>query len=186
MVLRWGGRDAETSDSFQPAHRLGAGFPAGDVEGDHIFPHEDVGDPIAVLGSLQGKVRRTGSLPPPVPSGPAPGLPSSTHRPKSTPGGNVLGKAEDIEQRRLLDRDLAGGQRPLLRVHLRTDTPTSLDLKPLYISPCTTFSISLGSWSPPLGSATPLSKTPPSKTRPHTDHAHSRHFPIHQTTPHPQ
>lgn len=45
--------------------------------------------------------------------------PSPTHRPESTTRGDIVGVIVDVKQVDLLDRDLAGGQLPLLRVHLR-------------------------------------------------------------------
>lgn len=42
-----------------------------------------------------------------------------THRPKSTSRGNIIRVIVDIEQVCLLHRDLAGRQKPLLRLDLR-------------------------------------------------------------------
>lgn len=53
-----------------------------------------------------------------------PSGPRSTHRPESTTRGNIVGVTVDVEQVDLLNRNLAGGQLPLLRVNLR-DTSRS-------------------------------------------------------------
>lgn len=62
-------------------------------------------------------------MPTSLPQGPGfkePGAgPRPTHRPKSTTGGNVVGVIVDVKQVGLLNRDLTGGQLPLLRVNLR-------------------------------------------------------------------
>lgn len=107
------------------------------MEGDRVIPHEDVRNAITmvvnlerdrvrgtkepqVLSSLHHAGVQTQSLPPSGPMVQGSGVrPSPTHRPESTTRGDIVGVIVDVKQVDLLNRDLAGGQLPLLRVHLR-------------------------------------------------------------------